>query len=101
KLKVLHDARMESSKEYQFLLQDIEDFKDMDKEKLLPLNEVELKKQRDEQEAKNLDKENERRISRGLEPLAKGETKTKKEDAFDFLQSESIKIMTDFITIDK
>ena len=110
-LRAKHDARMKVNKEYQFLLQDIEEFKELDKEKPLPLNEIELKKQRDEQEAKNLRKENERRVYRGLEPLkAKGSNSgeqeghvepKQKEDKFDFIQSESIKIMTDFITLSK
>ncbi|WP_353132943.1 carboxy terminal-processing peptidase [Pseudopedobacter sp.] len=111
-LKATHDARMKTNKEYQFLLQDIEEFKDMDKEKPLPLNEADLKKQRDEQEAKNLAKENERRVYRGLEPIVKNDSKTKeedgakveakpKEDKFDFIQSESVKIMTDYILLNK
>ncbi|WP_041537482.1 carboxy terminal-processing peptidase [Pseudopedobacter saltans] len=113
KLKAMHDARMKSSKEYQFLLQDIEDFKDLDKEKPLPLNEVELKKLREDQEAKNLAKENERRVYRGLEPLKKKDVSKSedegvvvkaektKEDKFDFIQSEAIKIMTDYILLKK
>ncbi len=112
KLKATHDARMKTNKEYQFLLQDIEEFKDLDKEKPLPLNEADLKKQRDEQEAKNLAKENERRVYRGLEPIVKNDSKTKeedgakveakpKEDKFDFIQSESVKIMTDYILLNK
>lgn len=114
-LKSIHDKRMDESKEYQFLLQDIQEFKDMDKEKPLPLNEAALKKQRQDQEAKNLEKENERRVYRGLEPIkkdtsttsedgvevkVKGEKKPK-EDKFDFVQSESIKIMTDYILLNK
>ena len=112
KLKATHDARMKTNKEYQFLLQDIEEFKEMDKEKPLPLNEADLKKQRDEQEAKNLAKENERRVYRGLEPIVKNNAKSKeedgakvevkpKEDKFDFVQSESVKIMTDYILLNK
>lgn len=113
KLKAMHDARMKTSKEYQFLLQDIEDFKDLDKEKPLPLNETELKKLRENQEAKNLAKENERRVYRGLEPLKKEDTSKSedegvvvkeekpKEDKFDFIQSEAIKVMTDFILLKK
>ena len=112
KLKATHDTRMKTNKEYQFLLQDIEEFKDLDKEKPLPLNEVDLKKQRDAQEAKNLAKENERRVYRGLEPIVKNDAKTKeedgakveakpKEDKFDFIQSESVKIMTDYILLNK
>ncbi|RRN76617.1 tail-specific protease, partial [Pseudoxanthomonas sp. SGD-10] len=100
KLKSAHNARMKANKEYEFLLQDIEEFKEREKDKAVPLNEVELKKQREEQENKNLEKENERRVYRGLQPLKKGETRTK-EDNFDFIQSETLKIMTDYITLVK
>jgi carboxyl-terminal processing protease len=47
-LKAQHNARMKSSKEYTYLLQDIAEFKKRDADVSLPLNEVTLKKQRDD-----------------------------------------------------
>lgn len=96
-LKAQHDARMKTSKEYTYLLQDIEEFKKRDADVSLPLNEVALKKQRDDLEAKNLKRENERRVSRGLPPIKKSDEKVK-EDNFDFVQDETVKIITDYIT---
>jgi carboxyl-terminal processing protease len=96
-LKASHNARMKTSKDYKFLLEDIAEFKKRDLEKSVPLNEEDLKKKRDEQEKKNFEKENERRVSRGLPPLKKDEDKPAKEEAYDFIQNETLKIMTDFI----
>ncbi len=95
-LKAQHDARMKTSKEYAYLLQDISEFKKRDKDVSLPLNEVALKKQRDDLEAKNLKRENERRVSRGLAPITNKSEKVK-EDNFDFVQDETLKITTDYI----
>ncbi|HET8828038.1 MAG TPA: carboxy terminal-processing peptidase [Pelobium sp.] len=110
-LDAKHDARMKTSKEYTYLLQDIAEFKKRNTDVSLPLNEIALKKQREELEAKNLKRENERRVSRGLPPIPKkdkNENKVSldlspkeekiKEDNFDFIQNETIKIITDYIT---
>lgn len=97
-LKTTHVTRMKSSKEYGYLLEDIAEFKKRDTEVSLPLSELVSKKQRDEIEAKNLSRENERRVSRGLAPLKKGETKPAKEENYDFIRDESMQIITDFIS---
>ncbi len=97
-LKAAHDARMKNSKEYTYLLQDIEEFKKRDADNTLPLNEDALKKQRDEMEAKNFERENERRVSRGLPALKKGESKPAKEENYDFIKDESMQIITDFLS---
>ncbi|MBC7654644.1 MAG: carboxy terminal-processing peptidase [Oligoflexus sp.] len=96
-LNLFHNQRMKTSKDYEYLLQDIQEFKKRDTETSLPLNEVALKKQRDEQEDKNLKRDNDLRKLRGLPLLVKDETKPPKADNFDFMQDESMKIMTDYI----
>lgn len=96
-LKASHDARMKTNAEFKYLLQDITEFKKRDAEDSLPLNEQTLRKQRDELEQKNLERENERRVSRGLPALKKGETKPAKEEAYDFVRDESMQIITDYI----
>ncbi len=96
-LDAKHNARMKNSKEFAYLLQDIAEFEKRNVDVSLPLNEVALKKQRDELEEKNLKRENERRISRGLPAISKKDEKVK-EDNFDFIQDEAIKITTDFIS---
>ena len=92
-----HQGRMKTSKEYNYLLEDIAEFKNKDNEKSVPLSEIVLKKQRDEEEQKSLSRENARRISRGLIALKKGETKPKGEKNYDFIKEESLLIVTDFI----
>jgi carboxyl-terminal processing protease len=44
-----------------------------------------------------LERENERRVSRGLPPITKKDEKVK-EDNFDFIQDETVKIITDYIS---
>lgn len=97
-LKKLHDQRMATSKSYQYLLQDVADFKQHDAERSITLNEAQLKKQRDADEQKSFDRENLRRVALGLKPLAKGQTKPKNED-LDFLKIEAGQIMTDYVNI--
>ena len=97
-LNAAHDVRMKSSKEFNYLLQDITEFKKRDTEVSLPLNEQALRKQRDELEAKSFERENQRRVSRGLAALKKGESKPAKEENYDFVRDETLQIVTDFIS---
>ncbi len=99
-LKSLHDARMQTNVSYKNLLEDIADYKKRDAEKIVSLNETELKKQHDEDDAKLLAHDNARRAVLGLKPLVKGETRTKDKDA-DFLKIEAGQILTDYIGIKK
>lgn len=98
-LVVAHDKRMNSSTEYKNLLDDIAQIKKGDTEGSVSLNEAQLKKERDEQEAKALAKTNQHRAATGLPPLKKGETDTKHKDDFDFTQNECLKIMADYIRL--
>ncbi len=93
-----HQQRMKANKEYAYLLEDIAELKNREKEKSVPLSETELKKQRDNEEKKNLIRDNARRVTRGLAPLKKDETKPKGEKNYDFIKEESLLIVTDFIT---
>ncbi len=96
-LNTLHEQRMKTSEEYKFLLEDIAEFKKRENETSVTLNEAQLKKEREDQENKNLARENRRRSLAGLAPLKKGETDTKNQ--YDFIQDESLRIMTDFIKL--
>jgi carboxyl-terminal processing protease len=93
-----HEKRMKSSKEYAYMLEDIKKFKESEEEKATSLNEEQMKKERDENEQKSLDRDNERRVARGLAPLKKGETKPKGEKAFDFILEESCLIVSDWLS---
>ena len=96
----LHDQRMASSLDYKTLQQDLADLKKREGENFVSLNEVKLKKERDSLEAKSLIKSNMLRSSRGLPPVKKGD-KIKKEESFDFVQDETLKVMADLLQLKK
>jgi carboxyl-terminal processing protease len=98
-LTKMHEQRMSTDPSYKYLLEDIEDYKKSLAEKTVPLNEEKLKKQRDADEQKTFDRDNERRVALGLQPLKKGAPKPKHED-LDFLKFEAGQILTDYINLD-
>ncbi len=96
-LQSKHNKRIKSSKEYNYLLDDVKEFAQRDKQKEAKLNEQVLKKEREENELKNLNRDNERRTARGLEPLKKGDPKPKGEKPFDYVLEESCVIVADYL----
>lgn len=94
----LHKQRMDKSLDYKVLGQDIAESKKREDEVSVSLNEAKLKAERDSMEAKNLAKINSLRVSRGLPPVKKGD-KIKKEEIFDFIQNESLRIMADLMQL--
>jgi len=93
-LKKMHQDRMSNNAGYKYLLEDIADFKKREAEKSVTLNEAELKKERDEDEAKSFERNNLRRAALGLKVLKKGESRPKNED-LDFLKVEAGQIVID------
>ncbi len=63
-----HNARMQSNKEYSYLLADIARFKKLDEEKYQTLNEAKYKKQLDEAEAEKKQREAERKARNVTNP---------------------------------
>ncbi|MDR6941782.1 carboxy terminal-processing peptidase [Mucilaginibacter pocheonensis] len=98
-LKKLHDQRMATSDSYKYMLEDIADFKKHDAEDNVSLNEADLKKQRDADEKKSLERNNLRRVALGLPALKKGQAKPKNED-LDFVKREAGQILTDYIGLE-
>ena len=92
----LHQQRMASSVDYKVLVEDIAEGKKRDSETTITLNEAKLKAERDAMEVKALARVNQLRASKGLALLKKGD-KVTKEDASDFVQEESLKVMIDFM----
>jgi len=90
------EQRIANSLDFKYLKQDIADLKKRDAEVSVPLNENKLKAERDAQEAKSLARQNELRALRGLPAIKKGE-KVTKQDSFDFIEDESLKVMGDFM----
>ena len=97
KLIALHQERMKTSVGFKDLQEDIAEFAKREAETSITLNEAQLKKERDEQEAKSLLRENQKRIAKGLAPLKKGEIKPKED--IDFIRDEGLQIIADFIQI--
>jgi carboxyl-terminal processing protease len=94
----LHKERMAKSVDYKILEEDIADSKKRDGETTITLNEIKLKAERDALEAKSFDRLNQLRASRGLAPVKKGDKATKQEP-FDFVQEESLRIMVDLMKL--
>jgi carboxyl-terminal processing protease len=90
---------MSTSASYKALTQTIADYRKNEKEKTVTLNEADLKKQRDADEQKSLDRDNSLRVSLGYKALKKGETKPKKED-LDPLKLEAGQILVDYINLE-
>ncbi len=97
KLIALHQERMKTSVGFKDLQEDIAEFAKREAETSITLNEAQLKKERDEQEAKSLLRENQKRVAKGLAPLKKGEIKPKED--IDFIRDEGLQIIADFIQI--
>lgn len=95
-----HKERMEKSTDYKLLVQDIADMQKRDKETAVTLNQGKLKAERDSLEAKSMERTNLIRTSRGLPALKKGE-KVKKEETYDFIEDESLKVIVDMIEMKK
>ncbi|WP_316816916.1 carboxy terminal-processing peptidase [Pedobacter nyackensis] len=93
-----HNERMDKSIDYKIMEEDIAEAKKREGEVSISLNETKLKAERDSLEAKNLAKINTLRAARGLPAVKKGD-KVKKEEVFDFVQNESLKIMADLMDI--
>lgn len=90
------EQRIANSLDFKYVKQDIAELKKRDTEVSVTLNENKLKSERDAQEAKSLARQNELRALRGLPAIKKGE-KVTKQDSFDFIEDESLKVMGDFM----
>lgn len=99
KLNQLFNERMANSPAYKYLVSAMNDYKKHDAEKSISLNEEQLKKQRDIDEAKTNEGENAERLSLGLPLVKKGQKKPKNED-LDFLKYAGGQILTDYILMD-
>jgi carboxyl-terminal processing protease len=96
----LHQQRMDKSLDYKMLQEDLAEAKKSRDDTSISLNEAKLKAERDSVETKNLAKINALRASRGLSPVKKGD-KVKKEENYDFIQDESLKIVADLMNLTK
>jgi carboxyl-terminal processing protease len=71
KLDALHDARIAKDKEFQWLSQDVAEFRAEQAKKYVSLNETERRTERDRQEAKRQQRQAERKaLGLDVDPLA-------------------------------
>jgi carboxyl-terminal processing protease len=91
------DKRRNSDPGFRYLLEDIRSFKESKNKKYISLNEEMRKKKKEADEAKEFQRENERRKSKGLKLLEKGEVPEKSDDEADIFLTETAMIVTDMI----
>lgn len=102
-LKKLHEARMDTSKAYEYLLEDIQEFEERLNDYTVVLNFKQLKEERKEDKAHQLARTNQYRASNGLPPLSQEEAE--KADTVgadlkpDLIMKEGLQVLTDLIDL--
>ena len=98
-LERLHKERMDSSAEFDNIFEDIREYKEAKSEKYVSLNEAVRKKEKEEEENSRFERENERRKSKGLKLLEKGEINPTKDKNDDPYLEETGHILADLINL--
>jgi carboxyl-terminal processing protease len=98
-LKDESEKRREEDIEFQFLLEDIEEYRKAKAQKFISLNEEIRKKKKEADEEIEFQRENERRQKKGLKLLDKGEVPDEKEEEEDIFLTETAMILTDMIDL--
>ena len=100
KLKSFPDECIKTEQEFDFLLEDIQLYKDSKSKRLISLNEKIRRQEKEESDERSFQRENERRKLKGLTLLKKGEVDTtKKEKESDPILDESGNILVDLISL--
>jgi len=100
KLKSLHEERIKTDPEFNFLDEDIQLYKDSKSKKFISLNEKIRRQEKEESDERSFQRENERRKLKGLTLLKKGEVDTtKNEKESDPILDESGKVLVDLISL--
>ena len=98
-LRKMHIARMDTSTEFDNVLEDIREYKESKNERYISLNENIRKKEKEEEDNKRFERENDRRKSKGLKLLQKGETSLNKDKNSDPYLEETGHILADLIKL--
>ena len=99
KLQSFSENRRNNDPEFQYLKEDIQDYKNSKKQKYISLNEEVRKQKKDEEDEKEFQRENERRKRKGLKLLEKGEVPEKSDEDNDIFLTETATIVTDMIKL--
>lgn len=98
-LNTLSEKRRENDLDFQFLVEDIESYKESRNDKYISLNSDIRKQEKEAEEEKEFQRENERREENGLQLLDKSEVPDKKENPNDIYLDETAMIVTDMINL--
>ena len=93
------ENRRNNDPEFQYLKEDIQEYKESKNQKYLSLNEEIRKQKKEEDDEKEFQRENERRKRKGLKLLEKGEVPEKVDEENDIFLTETAMIVTDMINL--
>jgi len=100
KLKELSKQRTDVDPEFEYIREDIKQYREAKNKIYISLNEEVRKKEKEEREEKKFQRENERRKVKGLKLLEKGETPPEdEEETVDPFLMESAHIITDLMAL--
>ena len=99
--KLLSDSeeRRNADPEFQYLKEDIQEYKTSKEQKYVSLNEEVRKQKKEEKDDKEFQRENEIRQRKGLKLLEKGETPDKSVEDDDFFLTETARIVSDIVKL--
>jgi carboxyl-terminal processing protease len=95
----LSEKRRNADPEFQYLIEDINSYKESKDQKYISLNEEIRKKKKEADDEKEFQRENERRQRKGLKLLEKGEVPEKSDGENDIFLTETALIVTDLINL--
>jgi len=93
------EKRRSNDPEFQYLKEDIQEYKISKNQKYLSLNEAVRKQKKEDDDEKEFQRENERRKLKGLNLLEKGEVPEKSDEENDIFLTETAMIVTDMISL--
>lgn len=94
-----HNKRTEDDPDFQYLIDQIKEYRESRNQTLVSLNEEVRRKQKEADEERKFQRENELRKRKGLKLLDRGEIRDDKLDNTDYILNESAKILSDYIML--
>ncbi len=94
-----HQDRVASSSEFDYLLEDIQEIKNVREQKMISLNEEVRKKEMVKEEEEKFQRENERRKVKGIKLLEKGEKVSESSAPDDLYLDETGRVLADLIAL--
>jgi carboxyl-terminal processing protease len=95
----LHNERTSKDPDFQYLIEQIKEYRESKNRTVVSLNEEKRRRQKEIDEERKFQRENELRKKKGLKLLDKGEIPDDKTDNTDYILNESAKILSDYIML--